>query len=131
MKMLKSKFVLAASLVLATTGVFADESDPHINDWSTFSSTITHEQVKQEMRDAYARGDRDMGEAGYVVAQSLSSPRSRAEVLAELREAQRLGLLSVGESDPPIATAEQERLIAIAGHDAAEQFAKSANDVEG
>ena len=129
--MLKSKFVLAASLVLATTGVFADESDPHINDWSTFSSTVTSEQVKQEMRDAYARGDRDMGEAGYFVAQGPSTTRSRAEVLAELREATRLGLISVGESDAPVATAEQERLIAKAGHDAAEQFAKSADDVEG
>jgi len=127
--MLKSKLVLAASLAFAVTGAFADASDPHINDWSTFGST-TYEQVKQEMRDAYARGDRDMGEAGYFVAQSPSTTRSRAEVLAELREATRLGLISVGESDPPIATAEQERLIAKAGHDAAEQFAKSA-DVEG
>jgi hypothetical protein len=129
--MLKSKFVLAASLVLATAGVFADESDPHINDWSTFSSTVTSEQVKQEMRDAYARGDRDMGEVGYVAAQSPSTSRSRAEVLAELQEATRLGLTSFGEGDPPIATAEQERLIAKAGHDAAEQFAKSSDDVEG
>ena len=129
--MLKSKIVLAASLVLVTTGVFADESDPHINDWSTFSSTVTSEQVKQDMRDAYARGDRDMGEVGYVAAQSPSKERSRAEVLAELREATRLGLTSFGEGDPPIATAEQERLIAKAGHDAAEQFAKSADDVEG
>jgi hypothetical protein len=129
--MLKSKLVLAASLVLATAGVFADESDPHINDWSTFSSTVTSEQVKQEMRDAYARGDRDMGEVGYVAAQSPSTSRSRAEVLAELQEATRLGLTSFGEGDPPIATAEQERLIAKAGHDAAEQFAKSSDDVEG
>ena len=93
--MLKSKLVVAASLVLATTGAFADSGDQHINDRSTFSST------------------------------------SRAVVLAELREAQRLGLTSFGEGDPPIATAEQERLIAKAGHDAAEQFAKSSDDVEG
>jgi hypothetical protein len=130
MKMLKSKLVLAASLVLATTSAFADSGDQPISDWSTFSSTVTREQVKQEMRDAYARGDRDMGEMGYFTAQGPSTPRSRAEVVAELREAQRLGLLSVGEGDPPIATAEQERLIAKAGQDAAEQFAKS-SDVEG
>ncbi len=129
--MLKSKCVLAASLAFAVTGAFADSSDLHINDWSTFNSTVTREQVKQEMRDAYARGDRDMGEMGYFTAQSPSTPRSRAEVVAELREAQRLGLTSFGEGDPPIATAEQERLIAKAGHDAAEQFAKSSDDVEG
>jgi hypothetical protein len=64
-----------------------------------------------------------------VVAENQPS-RSRAEVLAELREATRLGLVSVGESDAPVATAEQEHLIAKAGHDAAEQFASS-DDVEG
>ena len=129
--MLKSKFVVAASIALATTGAFADSGDLHINDWSTFSYTVTREQVKQEMNDAYARGDRDYGERGYVVAESPSTPRSRAVVLAELREAQRLGLVSIGEGDMPIASAEQERLIAKAGHDAAEQFAKSAGDLEG
>lgn len=128
--MLTSKFVVAASFVLATTGALADSADQHINDWSTFSSTVTREQVKQEMKDAYARGDRDYGERGYVVAESPSTSRSRAEVLAELREAQRLGLVSIGEGDMPIATAEQERLIAKAGRDAAEQFAKS-DDAEG
>jgi hypothetical protein len=51
--------------------------------------------------------------------------------MAELREAQRLGLISVGEGNAPIATAEQERLIAKAGHDAAEQFAQSTGDLQG
>lgn len=129
--MFTSKFVVAASFVLATTGAFADSGDVHINDRTTFSPTVTREQVKQEMKDAYARGDRDYGERGYVIAESLSTPRSRAEVLAELREAQRLGLVSIGEGNMPIATAEQERLIAKAGRDAAEQFAKSAGGVEG
>ncbi len=129
--MVTSKLVLVASLALATTGAFADPSDPHINDWSTFGSSVTREQVQQEMRDAYVRGDRDFGERGYVAAATSSSPRSRAEVLAELREAQRLGLISVGEGDVPIATAEQESLIAKAGHDAAEQFATSAGDIQG
>jgi hypothetical protein len=93
--MLTSKFVLATSLALATTGAFAEAGDLHINDWATYSSTVTHEQVK-----------------------------------AELREATRLGLVSIGEGDVPIATAEQERLIAKAGKDAAERFAKS-GDAEG
>jgi Domain of unknown function (DUF4148) len=131
MKMFTSKFVLVASLALATTGAFADSGDMHINDWSTFSSTVTREQVQQEMQDAYARGDRTSGERGYVAADEASTPRSRAEVLAELREATRLGLISIGEGDAPIATAEQEQLIAKAGHDAAEQLAQSAGDVQG
>ena len=68
--MLTSKLVLAASLVLATTGAYAEAGDLHINDWSTFSSTVTREQVQPE-----------------------------------LREATRLGLVSMGEGDVPIATA--------------------------
>jgi hypothetical protein len=47
-------------------------------------------------------------------AQSMS-PKSRAQVRAELAEAQRLGLLSWGELDTPIATPEQEQQIADAG----------------
>ena len=93
--MLTSKFVLATSLVLATTGAFADSGDTSINDWATISSTVTREQVK-----------------------------------AELREATRLGLVCVGEGNIPIGTAEQERMIAKAGQDAAKQFAKS-DDAEG
>lgn len=127
--MSSSKSVLVASLALAMSGAFANSGDLHINDWPSSGSTVTREQVQQEMLDAYARGDRDYGERGYVVAENQPS-RSRAEVLAELREATRLGLVSVGESDAPVATAEQEHLIAKAGHDAAEQFASS-DDVEG
>jgi hypothetical protein len=126
--MFPSKLVVA-SLALAVTGAFANSGDLHINDWPSSSSTITREQVRQEMLDAYARGDRDYGERGYVVAETQPS-RSRAEIVAELREATRLGLVSVGEGDVPVATAEQEQLIAKAGHDAAEQFAKS-EDIEG
>ena len=39
----------------------------------------------------------------------------RVKIQAEASEANRLGLLSFGEGDPPIATAEQERQIAAAG----------------
>ena len=121
--MLTSKLVIAASLALATTGVFADSGDLHINDWANIDTTVTHEQAKQEMAS--------LGERGYVFAEDTSSSRSRAEVIAELREAQKLGLVSVGESNVPIGTAEQEQLIAKAGHDAAQQFAKSSDDLEG
>ena len=39
----------------------------------------------------------------------------RAKIQAEAAEANRLGLLSFAEGDPPLATAEQEQLIAAAG----------------
>lgn len=118
--MLTSKLVLAASLALAVTGAIADSGDRNINDWPSGGSTATEMLI----------GGSDGGERGYVFAQDSSSDRSRAQVVAELREAQELGLISVGEGDAPIATAEQEALIAKAGHDAAERFAKS-SDVEG
>ncbi len=127
--MSSSKSVLVASLALAMSGAFASTADLHINDWPSSGSSVTREQVQREMLDAYARGDRDYGERGVVIAETQPS-RSRAEVLAELREATRLGLISVGESDAPVATAEQEHLIAKAGHDAADQFARS-DDIEG
>lgn len=44
---------------------------------------------------------------------------TRARVLAELREAQRLGLVTIGEEDVPSPTAEQSRMIAQAGEEAA------------
>lgn len=94
--MLTSKFVLAAAFVLSTSSAFADSGDMHINDWSTFSSSVT-----------------------------------RAQVQAELREATRLGLVSIGEGDAPIASAEQEQLIAQAGQRAAVQYAQADDDAEG
>jgi hypothetical protein len=51
---------------------------------------------------------------------------TRARVVAELREAQRLGLITVGEEDVPQPTAEQNRMIAEAGNRAAEEAAKLA-----
>ena len=45
----------------------------------------------------------------------------RAKVRAETIEAARLGLLSFGEGDPPVATAAQEQQIAAAGRRAVEE----------
>ncbi len=128
--MFKSKLILATSLVLAASGAFADSGDVPLSEWSSSASTVTREQVIQEMREAYARGDRDYGERGYEPAKVASTPRSRAEVVAEMLEAMRLGLIPGGEADIPVATAEQERLIAKAGRDAAEEVAKAAAAVK-
>lgn len=46
--------------------------------------------------------------------------KSRAEVVAELREAQRLSLLTTGEEDVRFPSASEERMIAEAGRRAAE-----------
>jgi hypothetical protein len=49
------------------------------------------------------------------------STKSRAEVVAELEEAQRLGLLTYGEDGVKFSTPAQEQQIADAGRSAAEQ----------
>jgi hypothetical protein len=49
-------------------------------------------------------------EPGYTV--------SRARVVSELKEAQRLGLITVGEESIPTLTEEQSRRIALAGDEA-------------
>jgi len=54
-----------------------------------------------------------------ATAEVAEASVSRAQVVAELREAQRLGLITVGEATVPTPTAEQARLIAEAGAQAA------------
>jgi hypothetical protein len=58
-------------------------------------------------------------EAMDATAEVAEATVSRAQVVAELREAQRLGLITVGEEDARVPTAEQSRLIAKAGAEAA------------
>lgn len=57
--------------------------------------------------------------------------KSRAEVVAELREAQRLGLLTTGEEDVRIASPRQEKMIADAGRRAAESERLTADPAHG
>jgi hypothetical protein len=54
-----------------------------------------------------------------VASEEQGYTTSRARVLGELREAQRLGLITVGEEDVPSFTDEQNRQIALAGDAAA------------
>ena len=51
----------------------------------------------------------------------------RVKIQAEASEANRLGLLSFGEGDPPIATAEQEQQIAAAGRRAVDALRVAEN----
>ena len=57
-----------------------------------------------------------------VAAEEPGYTTSRARVVAELKEAQRLGLITVGEESIPTLTPEQSRMITLAG-DAAEKGA--------
>jgi hypothetical protein len=65
-----------------------------------------------------AEGDNANYPDPIVVAEA--SAKTRAQAMAEFLEAQRLGLLPKGDGDQPEATAEQERLIEVAGRHAVE-----------
>jgi hypothetical protein len=73
----------------------------------------------------------DAAEPGISEWSTFSDSTSRAQVVAEMREATRRGLIPAGEGDIPVATAEQEQLIAAARRDVEAQLAKSESDVEG
>ena len=53
-----------------------------------------------------------------VAAEEPGYTISRARVVGELKEAHRLGLITVGEESIPTLTQEQSRLIALAGEEA-------------
>lgn len=82
---------------------------------STTVSTLTRAEVQ-----AQAIAARDAGQLGNQESPDLviaaGTPKTRAQVVAETREAQRLGLLNQSETDfPKVATAEQNELIRQAG----------------
>lgn len=61
-------------------------------------------------------GHAAIGEEVWAFVAPRSGSTTRAQVVAELREAQRLGLVSVGgEGDIPTATPQQRQMIALAG----------------
>jgi hypothetical protein len=53
-----------------------------------------------------------------VAAEEAGYTTSRARVVGELKEAQRLGLITIGEESIPTLTEDQSRRIALAGDEA-------------
>jgi hypothetical protein len=98
------------------------------------AATTTRAQVAAELDEAqrlglmssverfpsYRTPDVTPGEA-FIVWGDAGQVVLRAKVRAETQMASRFGLLNFGEGDPPIATAEQESLIAAAGQRAVER----------
>jgi hypothetical protein len=107
-----------ASLSFAASADRADRRDEHYF-WENRAITSAPAGVRttaaphRESAPAVAFGERGFR---FVIPPST---RSRAEVIAELREAQRLGLLGYGEADPRLPTPEEAALIGAAGRAAA------------
>ncbi len=113
-----SKLIVAAALVSVSFAASADRADRRDEHYFWEKTDVTQasapEQRAQVVRSASA--DRPLAygarDARFVI---LPSVRSRAEVIAGLGEASRLGLLSSGEADLRFATPAQEARIAEAG----------------
>ncbi len=117
--MFRTKLILATLLAGVSLGASADRADQRDEHYFWEKSDLmqpaaVHGQSAQPQRHVtdgrtLAFGARD---ALFVIPPSV---RSRAEVIAELHEASRLGLISQGEADLRIATPAQEARIAAAG----------------
>jgi len=121
---MKSSRIFSVSLlaagVMGATSASAD--GPYFYPYHGFApesaetSKTTRAEVVADLREAQRLGLISVGEAGFKFTEpTAANAKPRVQVVAELHEAQRLGLVSIGEGDIPIATAEQERLIAVAG----------------
>lgn len=104
---------IAIALVAASasTAVFAEGASYEYPD--NFKSAVTRAAVQADAAIAFKNGEMPVGEVN-MVAQPLRGTVSRAQVVAETREAQRLGLIGGGEVTP-VATAAQLQAIQMAG----------------
>lgn len=101
------RFLVAAALAAASFSAFASDVDLVPNGY--LSSVIREAQSRSIERAARAihEADAPLSHEPYLV--------TRAQVVAETREAARLGLLNVGEAGTVNATPEQLRQIEQAG----------------
>jgi hypothetical protein len=114
--MFNAKSLVAATLAALSFSALADGGD--VQPFVSQPSTLTRAEVRADLAAAIAAGAIAQGELDPILA-PRASQRSRAEVVAELIEAQRLGLTRVTEAGAPVATAEQLQLIRRAGERAA------------
>ena len=104
----------AAALLANAGGAFAVEATQDFPD-ATVLSTKTRAEVKRELAAAEAQGPVNYGEASPEPQAVSSMPR--AQVVAEMKEAQQLGVLgaSSNEAGAPIATPAEQEAIRQAG----------------
>jgi hypothetical protein len=125
--MLKTKVLVAIPLAALSMAAYAEAGDMSFfwEQMEPVKSTVTRAQVQSGVAAAVARGEIPVGERGPVFIDPPST-RTRAQVLAELREAIRLGVHNPSEAGVPITTPAQEAQIAAAGRAAAKEYAAAA-----
>ncbi len=117
--------LLACAVLAFATAARANDVDPFGFEKEHFITSKSRAEVVADRQAAQAAGDLPIqGELGVRVAETRSV-KSRAQVVAETLEAQRLGLLTYGEVGPRQATPDEERQIQMAGLQAVERMAKA------
>jgi hypothetical protein len=111
--------LLATTLSAVTFSAFADNSDRYpLPVYDNAGPSKSRAAVVAELNEARASGQIvQNGEQGFV-AQTPPSTLTRAQVAAEAREANRLGLTSYGEQGPRNATPTKLEAIRVAGQNA-------------
>lgn len=125
--MLKTKVLVAIPLAALSMAAYAEAGDMSFfwEQMKPVQSTVTRAQVQSGVAAAVARGEVPVGERGLVFVDPPST-RTRAQVIAELHEAIRLGVHNPSEAGVPITTPAQEAQIAAAGRAAAKEYAAAA-----
>jgi len=111
------RLMATACIAVLGTAAHAAEADldhPWHNAPFVQQSNTTRADVTAAAQVARKNLMLDVGEAGLMPAAAVAM-KTRAQVVAELHEAQRLGLVGHGEVSAPSATPPQLRLIADAG----------------
>ena len=101
-----------AVALFGAPSAFATEATQDFNDAPSLS-TVTRKDVRTDLNTAQHEGSLAFHEAS--PAPEVASALSRTRVKAELREAQRLGLLHSNEAGLPIATPAEQASIFAAG----------------
>lgn len=111
------RLIAAASIAVLGATVNAAEADldyPWHNAPFVQQSNTTRAAVSAAAVVARSNHMLDVGEAGLMPAAFVAT-KTRTQVVAEAREARRLGLVGYGEASAPTATPAQLRMIADAG----------------
>jgi hypothetical protein len=112
-------FALAAAIAVSSTAAVAQGGSIAVDQLTYGSAAFSTGVAGTPSTPAAAAAVRaGVGEQALVFVDSHGT-RTRAEVVAEVREAARLGVLTYGEAGPRPTTAEQEAQIARAGRAAA------------
>ena len=99
-------FIAAAAILIATGSAFAEAAHGVAPD-SSFKSTLSRAQVVEQLRQARANGEIQLGELYGSRVPNLHSTTSRAQVIGELKRAQANGEIVSGElyAEQPATTA--------------------------